>query len=38
MAALGTKGYANIPDALFEAITFLPQPLPKRSAPTGPAL
>lgn len=30
---MNTKGYANIPDALFEAITFLAHALPKRSAP-----
>jgi len=29
-----TKGYGNIPDTLFEAITFLAQALPKRSVPT----
>ena len=29
-----TKGYGNIPDALFETITFLAQTLPKRSVPT----
>ena len=28
-----TKGYGNIPDTLFEAITFLAQALPKRSVP-----
>jgi len=31
--ARGTKGYADIPEALFEAITFPAQALPKRSAP-----
>lgn len=31
---MDTKGYGNIPDALFEAITFLAQALPKRSVPT----
>ena len=29
-----TKGYGNIPETLFEAITFLAQALPKRSVPT----
>ncbi len=29
-----TKGYGNIPDTLFEAITFLAQALPKRSVPS----
>ena len=28
------KGYRNIPNALFESITFLAQALPKRSVPT----
>lgn len=31
---MDTKGYGNIPDALFEAITFLAQALPKRAVPT----
>ena len=28
------KGYCHIPNALFDAITFLAQALPKRSVPT----
>jgi len=28
---MDTKGYSHIPDALFQAITFLAQTLPKRS-------
>ena len=28
------KGYRHIPNAFFEAITFLAQALPKRSVPT----
>ena len=28
------KGYGHIPNALFDAITFLAQALPKRSVPT----
>lgn len=31
---MDTKGYANIPHALFDAITFLAQALPNRSVPT----
>lgn len=31
---MDTKGYASIPKALFDAITFLAQALPKRSVPT----
>jgi hypothetical protein len=31
---MDTKGYGNIPDAFFEAITFLARALPKRSVPT----
>ncbi len=30
-----TKGYGNIPDTLFEAITFLAQALPKRRENSG---
>lgn len=30
---MDTKGYGNIPDTLFEAITFLAKALPKRSVP-----
>ena len=31
---MDTKGYGHIPNALFDAITFLAQALPKRSVPT----
>jgi hypothetical protein len=31
---MDNKGYGNIPQALFDAITFLAQALPKRSVPT----
>jgi len=31
---MDTKGYGHIPKALFDAITFLAQALPKRSVPT----
>ena len=31
---MDTKGYGNIPDALFDAITFLAKALPKRAVPT----
>lgn len=31
---MDTKGYGNIPQALYDAITFLAQALPKRSVPT----
>lgn len=31
---MDTKGYGNIPQSLFNAITFLVQALPKRSVPT----
>lgn len=31
---MDTKGYGSIPQALFDAITFLAQALPKRSVPT----
>lgn len=31
---MDTKGYCHIPKALFDAITFLAQALPKRSVPT----
>lgn len=31
---MDTKGYSRIPKALFDAITFLAQALPKRSVPT----
>lgn len=31
---MDTKGYGHIPQALFDAITFLAQALPKRSVPT----
>lgn len=31
---MDTKGYGNIPQSLFNAITFLAQALPKRSVPT----
>ena len=33
-AAMDIKGYRHIPNAFFEAITFLAQALPKRSVPT----
>lgn len=31
---MDTKGYGNIPQSLYDAITFLAQALPKRSVPT----
>jgi hypothetical protein len=31
---MDTKGYGNIPQSLYNAITFLAQALPKRSVPT----
>jgi hypothetical protein len=31
---MDTKGYGRIPKALYDAITFLAQALPKRSVPT----
>ncbi|WP_321532186.1 hypothetical protein [uncultured Desulfuromonas sp.] len=31
---MDTKGYGNIPESLYDAITFLAQALPKRSVPT----
>ena len=31
---MDNKGYRHIPRALFDAITFLAQALPKRSVPT----
>jgi hypothetical protein len=33
-AAMADKGYSHIPNALFDAITFLARALPKRSVPT----